>query len=204
MSEPVGVLGGIFDPVHFGHLSAGRMACEHFHLDRLIFVPAGVPPHKVSTVTASPAERLEMLRIALRGEPDALIWEEEVHRTGVSYTIDTLRELSLAFPGAPIHFIVGADNLPEIHTWHRYREILAMVTLCITSRPGYSTVIPPDLSDADIRDFPSPELGISSSLLRGYFARGYSCRFLLPEGVREYISKKGLYRMCTDPSDTCV
>ncbi len=193
MSKPVGLLGGIFDPVHYGHLAAGRLAFEHFGLDRVVFIPAGVPPHKVTTVTASPLDRLSMLRIALRNETYAAIWDREVNRSCLSYTVDTLHELAGEYPDTPLYFIVGSDNLDEIHTWHHYKEILEMVTLCIAERPGYPMRVPPSLSTAIIRTFPSPCWGLSSTMLRNYVARGYQCRYLLPDGVREYIFKNGLY-----------
>ncbi|MBN1578886.1 MAG: nicotinate (nicotinamide) nucleotide adenylyltransferase [Chitinispirillaceae bacterium] len=196
MSNPIGVFGGIFDPVHYGHLATGRLACDHFRLDKIIYVPAGIPPHKVTTISISPADRLEMLRIALEGEAYASIWEEEARQPGVSYTVDTLNELMALHSGSPLYFIVGSDNLNEIPTWHRYREILAMVTLCVTERPGYSTEIPSMLATASLLTFPSPQWGMSSSLLRSYLAQGYQCKHLLPEGVREYIFNKGLYRQC--------
>jgi nicotinate-nucleotide adenylyltransferase len=100
------------------------------------------------------------------------------------------------YPTHPLFFIVGADNLCEIQTWNRYREILEKVTLCVTERPGYSAVTPPELVSADIRRFPSPYWGLSSTLVRSYLARGYCCRHLLPDGVREYIFNHGLYRNC--------
>ena len=194
MSHPIGVFGGIFDPVHNGHLAAAKLAYDHFHLEKIIFIPAGIPPHKTTTLSVSPAHRLEMLRNALEGESYAFIWEQEVKHPGVSYTVDTLHELMRLHPGSPIYFIVGADNLTEISTWNRYRTIIEMVTLCVTERPGYSMEIPPALADAQILTFPSPQWGISSTLLRSYLAQGYQCKHLLPDGVCEYILKNRLYR----------
>ena len=196
MSNPIGVFGGIFDPVHYGHLAVCRLAFDHFNLEHLIYVPAGIPPHKEATISVSPENRLEMLHIALEGEASTSIWEKEVKRLEVSYTVDTLHELMELHPGSPLYFIVGADNLNEIPTWHRYRDILELVTLCVTERPGYSMEIPPMLSTTPLLTFPSPQWGISSSLLRSYLAQGYQCKHLLPEGVREYIFNKGLYRQC--------
>ncbi|MBN1306821.1 MAG: nicotinate (nicotinamide) nucleotide adenylyltransferase [Chitinispirillaceae bacterium] len=196
MSNPIGIFGGIFDPVHYGHLAVGRLAFDHFNLEKIIYVPAGIPPHKVTSASVSPEERLEMLRIALEGETSTFIWEKEVRRPEVSYTVDTLSELTKLHPGSPLYFLVGADNLVEIPTWHRYRDILEMVTLCVTERPGYSMEIPPAVATTPLLTFPSPQWGISSSLLRSYLAQGYQCKHLLPEGVREYIFTRGLYRQC--------
>lgn len=198
MAEPIGVLGGIFDPVHFGHLATARLACDCFHLKKIIYIPAGVPPHKSATVTASPSERLAMLRLALAEEPGVEIWDKEITRPEVSYTIDTLVELARLYPGVPVYFIVGADNLHEIHTWHRYREILERVTLCVAGRPGFTMEVPRSLAGARIKPFPSAQWGLSSTQLRDYLSKGYGCKHLLPEAVREYISVNGLYRACAN------
>ena len=194
MPGTIGVLGGIFDPVHNGHLAVGALARDYFNLETLIYIPSGTPPHKISTVSAPSADRLEMLKIALQDDSDAVIWDCEALRPQVSYTIDTLEELSSAYPDRLMFFIVGADNLNEIHTWRRYRDILARVTLCVTGRPGYSMEIPATLASAKIEKFPSPFWGVSSTLVREYIARGFSCKHLLPDRVLEYISNNGLYR----------
>jgi len=194
MTLPIGVLGGIFDPVHNGHLAAARLAAEFFNCQKVLFVPSGIPPHKRNSVTASARDRLAMLEAALAGDNRAVIWKNELLRDGVSYTIDTLEELARLYPGAPIHFIIGADNLHEIHTWHRYHDILRRVTLCVTERPGFSMEIPDTLREATIRIFPSPMWGLSSSMLRQLLAQGHSCRYLLPGQVRKYIIENKLYR----------
>ena len=193
MTVPIGILGSIFDPVHYGHLAAAALAGDYFHLDSVIYIPAGVPPHKRSTVQASPSDRLAMLRLALEGDSRAVIWDREVFNTGISYTVDTLEQLVVEYPGSAVHFIVGADNLHEIHTWYRYREILDRVTLCVAERPGFSTTVPDMLTGARVETFPSPLWGLSSSQLRSYLSNGYRCRHLLPERVREYIFQRGLY-----------
>jgi len=194
MSSPIGVFGGIFDPVHYGHLSTAALAAQHLALEPVIFVPAGIPPHKVTTVRASPEDRLAMLRIALAHEPYVSIWEDEVKNAGISYTVDTLEKIARNNGGHPIYFIMGADNLHDIHTWHRYTDILDMAVLCVTERPGFSLEVPPTLLGAKIVTFPSPRWGMSSTMLRGYLAQGLDCRHLIPDGVREYILDKGLYR----------
>jgi len=195
MKRPIGILGGIFDPVHNGHLAAAELAAEYFNCEKILFIPAGTPPHKRSTVTASAQHRLSMLRGALLGNERAEIWTNEIERTGVSYTIDTLDELAAQYPGAPLYFIIGADNLHEIHSWHRYTEILSRVTLCVTERPGFSMEVPQTLCRATIKTFPSPHWGLSSTGIRTLFAQGYSCRYLLPQNVQEYIMSNGLYRL---------
>lgn len=193
MSKPIGVLGGIFDPVHHGHLAVGMLAYEHFKLDKLLYIPSGHPPHKAVSVCASPAQRLIMLQRTLLNLPGMHIWDREMQRPGTSYTIDTIRELQKTYPNSPLYFIVGADNLHEIHSWHRYEEILTQVTLCVTERPGYSQTTPSTLKNAQIKWFPSPNWGASSSQIRRLLADGYSCRYLLPQTVLDYIAENNLY-----------
>jgi nicotinate-nucleotide adenylyltransferase len=201
MTVPIGILGGIFDPVHYGHLATARLAGDYFQFDTVIYIPAGVPPHKTASA-ASPADRLAMLRLALDGEPGAVIWNEEINSSEVSYTFDTLEILSRQYPGTPLYFIVGADNLHEIHTWHRYREILERVTLCVAERPGFTMTIPETLAGATLKTFPSPQWGLSSTLLRTYLSKGYGCKHLIPGPVRDYILHNGLYRVNPDPAMT--
>jgi nicotinate-nucleotide adenylyltransferase len=197
MSRPIGVLGGIFDPVHNGHLAMALLAYDYFDLESIVFIPAGVPPHKLTTVTASPADRLAMLKIAVANFSGATIWEHEVQYSGISYTIDTIDALASAFHHRQIYFIIGADNLIEIPAWHRYDEILEKVTLCVAARPGFGMEVPAALASARILFFPSPQWSLSSTVLRSYFSQGYSCKYMLPDGVQEYIMKNGLYKYCS-------
>lgn len=194
MPQPIGVFGGIFDPVHNGHLASAFLAYEYFDCKTLLFVPAGIPPHKLTTVVAPSHHRLAMLKIALKGEPAARIWENEIVCSSVSYTIDTIDELEKHFPLHPIYFIIGSDNLTEIPTWHEYRQLLKKVTLCVAARPSFKKEIPDALSPAKIEYFPSPEWNLSSTVLRSYLAGGYSCKYLLPDGVSEYIIENDIYR----------
>ncbi|MCL2218878.1 MAG: nicotinate-nucleotide adenylyltransferase [Chitinispirillia bacterium] len=188
----IGILGGIFDPVHFGHLSVALLARESFGLDEVLFIPSGAPPHKTS-VAASPAHRLNMLKLALDGVDGCGIWEGEISRGGYSYTIDTLKELSGVYGAGKFYFIIGTDNLPVMHKWRSFEEIIGRVTLCVARRPGYESVRTDALASADIREFPGPEWGSSSTMLRDYLKGGHSCRFLMPDAVLGYIKENGLY-----------
>jgi nicotinate-nucleotide adenylyltransferase len=188
----VGILGGIFDPVHNGHLSIAALARDFFGLSEILFIPSGRPPHK-SCPGATARQRLAMLRRALKGEKRFVLWDGELRRPGISYTFDTLKRLEREFPRRPFYFIVGSDNLGEIVTWHRYREVLSMVTLCVAHRPGHTLAIPRVLRGARIAAFPSPEWDISSTMVRDYCGRGLSCRYLVPDPVWDYISSQRLY-----------
>jgi len=188
----IGILGGVFDPVHCGHLAVALLAKEHFGLSEVLFVPSGAPPHKPA-VAVSPDDRLNMLKLALTGLEGCGVWDGELRRSGYSYTIDTLNELGGRYAGAKFYFIIGADNLPEISKWRSYEDILTRVTLCVTFRPGYETDRPETLAAADIQSFPGPMWGASSTMMREYLGNGRSCKFMIPDAVLEYIREKGLY-----------
>jgi len=188
----IGILGGVFDPVHFGHLSIAELAKSSFNLEQVVFVPAGIAPHKQAVSTPAP-ERLEMLKLALADLPYFGIWEGEVNKNGCAYTVDTISELIGVYPDARLYFIIGADNLAEIHTWHYSNEILNKVTLCVAGRPGFHIDPPEALSNADIEIFNGPQWGLSSTILRKYLKSGLSCKFLAPDTVLAYIRENGLY-----------
>ncbi|HEX2955776.1 MAG TPA: nicotinate-nucleotide adenylyltransferase [Chitinispirillaceae bacterium] len=192
MNRPIGILGGVFDPVHNGHLAIATLAKEYFNLQTVLFIPSGNPPHK-NSVTATAVHRLEMLKIALKETPWAQIWDNEVRKNGYSYSFDTMCELKAIYK-KPLFFIVGSDNLNEIPLWHRYKDFLSMITLCVTERPGFNNdQIPDELKEAEIKWFPSPEWGLSSSMIRSMLCKGYSCKYLIPDDVLGYIKENRLY-----------
>lgn len=185
-------MGGTFDPVHNGHLSAAMLARDHFRLDQIIFIPTGTPPHKDS-VCASAQERHRMLRLAVEGIAEFSIYEGEVTRSGYSYTVDTLEMLRNKYGDVPFHYIIGSDNLSEIRSWRSYEQILEWVILCVAGRPPYSLEPSAAIKNARVEFFPSPEWGLSSTALRSYLKKGCSCKFLIPDAVLAYIKEMGLY-----------
>lgn len=196
VSKPrIGIIGGSFNPIHFAHLAIAQLAYEHFALQKVYFIPAYIPPHKRETITISARHRLAMLRRAVKGNRAFFVWDGELKRKGISFTVDTLNELKKLHPESQFYFIIGSDNIVEILTWRKYKAIIKMVTLCVTHRPGYSMRIPPELSEAKTVTFPSPEWRMSSSVIRSYFARNISCKYMLPDLVREYIQKNKLYNI---------
>lgn len=189
----LGILGGIFDPIHYGHLACAELAWQHCRLNKVCFVPAGLPPHKKISVSVAPGQRLRMLELAVQGNPGFCTFDGELRRDGYSYTIDTLVELARLYPGHDQYFVIGSDNLTEIPSWHRWPEILERVVLCVAARPGYSFSPPDELHEARIEVFPSPEWGLSSTMIRSYLKRGLSCRYLVPPTVLDYIAQEALY-----------
>jgi nicotinate-nucleotide adenylyltransferase len=192
--ERIGILGGSFDPVHNGHLAIARAALRHFDLQSVFFIPANIQPHKRDRHCASAADRLEMLHLALGALPQFVVWEWEIRRGGISYTVDTLAHLKELHPGARLYFIIGADNLVEIPSWHDWGRLVAMVTLAVAGRPGYSLQPPPALAQASIETFPSEPNPASSTEVRRRLLQNQSCLDLVPAPVCQYIDARQLYR----------
>lgn len=196
----LGVLGGSFDPIHYGHLIAGEEARAALKLSRVIFLPAGQPPHKLHRVL-SPAEvRLEMVDIAIASNPHFESSRVDIDRPGPHYTVDTVGILRDQLGvRAEIFFIVGLDSLLEMGSWREPDRLLRLCWLVGVTRPGYEGV---DLARLDPRIrrwasriivLPIPELNISSSNLRQRVRDGRPIKYQLPEGVEEYIYAKGVY-----------
>ena len=148
--ERIGILGGTFDPVHFGHLRAAESIREAMALSRLLFVPARLPPHKSRPSVASADDRYQMVASAVRGSPHFSVSRVELDREGPSYTIDTLTELGRERPRARLFFIIGIDAFREIRSWRRWEELLASYSFVVHGRPGYGLagayeVVPPPL-----------------------------------------------------------
>jgi nicotinate-nucleotide adenylyltransferase len=198
----LGIFGGSFNPVHHGHLIAAQDALEAFALDRVLFVPCAQPPHKPAAVMASAADRRAMLELALEDNPRFELCALELDRGGVSYTVDTLRALRTQHPDDALVFIIGADTLPELHTWRAMDEILALAEIVTLARPG----TPPERwSDAAIGlPPPWPErlrarlahghaVEISSSDIRRRLAERREIRYFVPPRVEQYLQARRMY-----------
>ncbi|XEC97610.1 nicotinate-nucleotide adenylyltransferase [Paenibacillus tarimensis] len=191
----VGLMGGTFDPIHFGHLLAAESAREDFGLDEVWFIPSYTPPLKENEPAASPEERLEMVFRALDFQPYFRAVDIELERGGTSYTIDTVTALKELYPGREFSFIIGADRVNDLREWHRIEELAESVTFIALERPGVtmneSDV--PDYLRGKIRRCEMPQIGISSTDIRNRRAQGRSIRFLLPDKVYQFIQRNGIY-----------
>ena len=201
LTERIGVFGGSFDPVHIGHLIIAQDALEQLELDRLIFVPAAVSPLKKHRAPADGRHRLEML---LRATADNLrfdVSDIELTRGGLSYTIDTIRQLQAEHPGAALFFIVGLDSLKELHRWHCAEELLERCTVVpfgrggedpddVIAKSGLSHVWKTRLLERLIRIH---EIEVSASEIRMRIAEGLSIQTLVPPEVEMYIAEHNLY-----------
>jgi len=186
----IGVLGGTFDPPHHGHLIVAGDVCEALSLDRLLLVPSAEPPHKPGAVQASAEQRLRLVRAAVEGDSRFEVDDLELRRTGPSYTVDTLRLLRERHPGCELYFLIGVDQVRELHTWREPEEVARLATLVAVSRGGED----PGASPYPLRRVAVTRIDISATEVRRRVREGRSIRYLVPEGVRELIEREGLYR----------
>jgi nicotinate-nucleotide adenylyltransferase len=186
----IGLLGGTFNPIHSGHLILADEVREKLKLDQVVFVPANIPPHKKSAAIAPARLRMEMLRIAVRGNRHFSVSDVELRRSGPSYTIDTIYEFKKRFPGDELFFITGSDLLKYFAEWKDLRQIVRLVKFIVATRPGYPLEgIPRYIATVPIR-----AVDISAFEVRMHVRMGKSYRYLVPEGVYRYIQKHRLYR----------
>ena len=202
-TKRIGILGGTFNPVHNGHLALAKSALERGGLEKIIFIPTALPPHKSSRELITASDRMEMLRRAVGGHPALEVSDIELKRGGKSYTVDTLRQLrEVLGPEAEFYLIIGADNLLEIADWREVEKLVRECRFIIITRPGFSLdklsgenarwankIIEKDGSNIIELSLPA-----SSSEIRERIGRGENVGNSVPEGVLDYIREKGLYR----------
>jgi nicotinate-nucleotide adenylyltransferase len=191
----IGVLGGSFNPPHWGHLFVAEYVRDALQLDRVWLVVAPRPPHKLTDPELAPAEdRLAMVRLATSEAPALEASEIEFHREGPSYPVDTLEAIREAHPGARLYLILGADSLQNLPTWRNPERIAQMATLVAVGRPGWTLSPLPARWGAEVHCLEAPLIGISARDIRARVRQGRSIRFWVPEPVRRYIEERNLYR----------
>ncbi len=185
-NEKIGLYGGSFDPIHNGHLILARDAMERLELDKVIFLPARISPHKLDRPPAPPEARSQMLAAAIADEPRFEMDACEIERDGPSFAIDTVQSFRSRNPGAKLYYFIGDDNLPELETWKESGQLREAAQFVILSRAGM-----PFLSE-----FPTitRRIEISSTEIRNRVARGLSVHYMAPLPVCELIAQLGLYR----------
>jgi nicotinate-nucleotide adenylyltransferase len=198
----LGVFGGSFDPVHCGHLLLADCCWRQAALDRVLFVPASRQPHKPSAPRATDADRVAMLRLAMRGRPEFEASTIEIDRGGVSYTIDTLRALQAREPAAELIFLMGADSLADLPQWREPAAICELATPLVVRRAGRAEpdfealaglVSPARLEVIRGLQVDMPATPIASSEIQRLIAAGGDWRPLVPPSVADYIVERGLY-----------
>lgn len=216
----IGILGGTFDPIHLGHTLPAKAVADYLSLTKVLLIPANIPPHK-ATPNVSAQQRAEMVHLACSTEPLFTCDERELKREGNSYTVDTLKELTKAFPQQTLYFIIGLDSLLTFTRWHKYKEILSLCHLVVNTRPNYQLdnldkattallnnhqihsvdelkkhksggiLLLPDTLPSDDNHL---HLDISSSEIRQRLANKQDCQQLLAPSVFSFINKNKLYR----------
>ncbi len=194
----IGVLGGTFDPIHYGHLFIAEDAGESFDLERIILVPNGQPPHKKDYIPAAAIHRMAMTELATRSNLHFSVSKLEVERAGPSYTVETMQALQTENPEADFYFIAGWDAVNELASWHQPEKIVELCRIIALTRPGYSmetlgrNLESMYLSRIETLVAPSPD--ISASEIRDRIRNHKSVRYLLPDEVIEYIERNHLYQ----------
>ena len=218
IGTPVGILGGTFDPIHYGHLRLAEEMLEQAGLGKIFFIPAGIPPHRNSPLVSA-RHRSEMVRLAIADRPDFELDEREVRRTGKCYTVDTLRELRVEFGEAQsLCLLMGGDAFLELHTWHEWELLFEMAHIVVGYRPGFTLDERIHKATLELRthyrkrlctvealkkqpcggivELAIPKLEISATLIRNRVAENRSIRYLLPNEVADYIHQQQLYQSC--------
>ncbi|OGW27508.1 MAG: nicotinate (nicotinamide) nucleotide adenylyltransferase [Nitrospirae bacterium GWC2_57_13] len=216
--QRIGILGGTFNPIHYGHLAAAEEVGGRLRLDRVLFIPSYLPPHKAEEKIPSAAHRTAMVLLAIAGNPRFSLSEIEINRGGRSYTVDTIEELRSLYPGAKLFFLTGVDSFLEIRTWHQWERLLGLCAFVVLSRPGYrfSDLLIIDFMQKAAKDIIALDNGevdqveieagkahfylemishyeISSTDIRNRVREGLSIKYLLPEPVEHYIITNELY-----------
>ena len=208
--KPLGIFGGTFDPIHFGHLRTAFELLGALRLGEMRFVPAGSPPHR-DTPLADASLRLSLVAAAIADQPGFAIDDREVRRTGPSYMVLTLRELRAEFPSRPLCLVLGMDAFLGLPQWYEWRELLELSHVVVAHRPGWRAPADGPLGELlaarrtdrvdDLHEAPAgriyihavTQLEISSTELRSLLAAGQDPRYLVPEAVREAIRTTGCY-----------
>ncbi len=199
-TRAIGIMGGTFDPIHVGHLAVAEEAREALTLDRVLFVPAGQPPHKLPGSVSAALDRVAMVELAIEGNPAFELSRVEIERAGPSFTVDTVDALGRAHPEATLHLILSAETFAELPTWHQPERLFEAARMAVVPRQGYPAPDPAWLGRAfpgreDRVDYlEGPRLGLSSTALRARVAAGRSIRYLVPPAVEAYIVEHQLYR----------
>jgi len=208
--EPLALLGGTFDPVHYGHLRCAEQARRELMLEYLYLLPAGQPPHR-GEPQASVAQRLAMLALARTEFPRLLIDERETRRAGPSYMVDTLQELRDTDPNRPLLLLIGQDAANQLHSWHRWRRLFELAHIVILTRPAAHIEYEPDLAEQvglravdDLRKLSASRAGgilqldvepvdVSATAIKRRIRSGDTPRGMLPDTVLDYIAANRLY-----------
>jgi nicotinate-nucleotide adenylyltransferase len=209
MTEAIGLLGGTFDPIHFGHLRAALEVEQQLGLAHVRLIPSARPPHR-EVPHATPQQRLMMLHLAMKNSDQFVVDDRELQREGASYTLDTLLSLREDFPDNPLYLLLGTDAFLGIQTWHQWQHLLGLAHIVVIARPGETMAMPTELNswyqthlakpnDAQVLSgkiwpIEITQLAISATAIRSLILHGQSPQFLMPDPAIQLIDQLGLYR----------
>jgi len=206
----IGILGGTFNPIHYGHLRIAEEVRERFNLTKVLFIPSGIPPFKFSEELIPAHHRAEMVRIAIKSNPFFEISYIEIEREGISYTVDTLEILKHQYSDSTLYFIAGADAVADLPKWNRPHRVLELAEFIVVTRPGaplsgLKNLLIYDIPEEGLMRFINEEIeefhhrpfyfekvsaiSISGTLIRSFMKAKKSIKYLLPEEVEYYIIK---------------
>lgn len=201
MKNKIGIMGGTFDPIHYGHLVIANEVLFKFNLKKIVFVPTGNPPHKRSAALAGSYHRYMMTQFATMTNPDFDVSNIEVEKNDISYTVDTIEELKKKYKNTKFYFITGTDAVLDLPNWKSPEKILKLCTFIAVNRPGYVDDELDSKLDKLMKDYKgeilsikAPQLKISSTDIRNRIQENRPIKYLLPENVEQYILKKELYK----------
>ena len=192
--KKTGILGGTFDPVHLGHLVLAEQVKEKLKLDQVIFIPCLRSPHKTRQKLSPAKDRYRMTQLAVAGNSSFAVSDIELKRKGLSYTVDTLKELKNLYPNSQIYFLTGSDVVDELGTWKDPQRLFRLAKVVIATRPGFDKFDPENQFARKIIIVPISGIDVSSSEIRQRVKKGKSIKYLVPSEVENYIKKVGLYR----------
>lgn len=201
----IGIMGGTFDPIHYGHLVTAACAADQLGLDQVIFVPAAIPPHKRNRLLTSEEERLTMTQLAVQDNPRFSVSDLEIRRGGISYTVDTLRWFRQKYPDHRLYFIIGGDTVPDIASWRSPEELMELAYFVVGGRPGYTYE---GMNSAFYQQnidrivyLTMPGIGISSTEIRQRVEEGRTIEYQLPPAVEAFIYEHQLYHLSNHKHD---
>jgi nicotinate-nucleotide adenylyltransferase len=200
----IGILGGTFNPIHIGHLTIAEHACDELGLNRLLIIPAAIPPHKQGEKIVEAGHRLEMVKLATRDNQKFEISDIELKRQGVSYSVETLRIIQAKVKVlSEYYLIVGSDMVGDLDTWKEIDKLIEMCTFVVAVRPGFKKKnwkqmgvnLPESIRDKVLQHtLENPMVEVSSTDIRRRVREGKSIRHMVPKAVEEYIIRQGLYK----------
>lgn len=186
--KKVGILGGTFDPPHYGHLLIANEVLSTLHLDEIWFMPNQEPPHKKKSKSIKNEDRLQMLELAISGNDSFRVETIELDRQGPSYTVDTMKMINAQYSDHQFFFIIGADMIEYLPKWHKIEELINLVQFVGVERPEYNSRTEYPVLYVDV-----PAIDVSSSMIRDRVKSRQTVRYLLPDSVIQYIEEKHLY-----------